>query len=333
MRLLVTGGAGFLGSAFVRHVLAARPDAQVTVLDALTYAGDLRNLAGLEGLGDRFRFVHGDIRDADAVGPLVAATDVVVNYAAESHNDRAIAQPLPFAQTNVQGTFVLLEAARHSGARFHQVSTDEVFGDLPFDSTERFTAASPFRPSSPYSASKAAADLLVGAWVRTYGLDATVSHSENAYGPRQHVEKFIPRMITNLLTGREVKVYGSGRNVRGWVHADDHAQAVLCIVERGRAGTNYLVSAGQEHPNLDVAAAVLRAMRRDPAQIRHVRDRPGHDRRYALDATPLRSELGWRPAHSLEAGLLDTIGWYRANRDWWEGRKGAVESEYEDEGR
>ncbi|MCH4250182.1 MAG: dTDP-glucose 4,6-dehydratase [Microbacteriaceae bacterium] len=322
MRILVAGGAGFLGSAFVHRVLETRPHAILTVLDAFTYAADPRNLPH----SPRLRVVHGDIRDPDLVDALTRESEVSVNFAAESHNDRSISDPGVFESTNVRGTLVLLEAARRHRIRFHQVSTDEVYGDLPLDGDERFEPGSPFRPSSPYSASKAAADHLVRAWARTYGLQATVTHSVNGYGPRQHPEKFIPRQITNLLTGRPAELYGTGLNIRGWVHADDHADAVLRVLERGTPGGVYLIGTGREYSNRAVLGLLLDLLGADAGRVRLVADRPGHDRRYAVDATATRA-LGWRPAHpDLVAGLRDTVHWYRAHPERWTGIKDAVEA-------
>ena len=325
--ILVTGGCGFVGSNFVRWTVREHPEVQITVLDALSYAGKRENLAGLPD--DRVELVVGDVCDADLLGRLLPGHDAVVHFAAESHNDKALSDPAPFLRTNVEGTFRLIEACRAHDLRFHHVSTDEVFGDLPFDSQERFTEDSPYRPSSPYSASKASSDLLVRAWVRSYGLRATISNCCNNYGPRQHVEKFIPRQVTNILCGRRPKLYGSGENVRDWIHVEDHCSAIWAILTRGRVGESYLVGADGARSNREVLAAILRAMGRPEDDFERVADRPGHDRRCAVDASKLRRELGWAPAHpDLEEGLAQTIDWYRENGDWWRGDKEAVEARY-----
>lgn len=325
--ILVTGGCGFMGSSFVRHALAAHPGVNVTVLDKLTYAGNPENIAGLpEG---RVRLVVGDVCDAGLVEGLARECDAAIHFAAETHVDASIADSAPFVRTNVEGTRVLLEAARKFGLRLHHVSTDEVFGDMPLGSRERFTEESPCRPSSPYSATKAASDMLVRAWARTYGVRATVSNCSNNYGPRQHAEKFIPRQITNVLLGEPPVLYGRGGNVRDWIHVDDHSSAVWEILARGRIGETYLIGADGERSNLDVVRAILSAMGRDPGWFERAPDRPGHDRRYAVDASKLRRELGWRPAHAdFEEGLRETIAWYRANEAWWADAKRKAEEAY-----
>ncbi len=326
MRLLVTGGAGFIGSNFVHHVLAAG-DHHVTVIDKLTYAGNRASLAGLPD--DRLAFVQGDIVDAPLVDRLVAEADVVVHFAAESHNDNSLDDPRPFIDTNLIGTFTLLEAVRRHGTRLHHISTDEVYGDLELDDPARFTEATPYNPSSPYSATKAGSDLLVRAWVRSFGIAATLSNCSNNYGPYQHVEKFIPRQITNVLRGERPKLYGAGRNVRDWIHADDHSAAVLAIIERGRLGETYLIGADGERSNREVLGMILTAMGRAADDFDEVADRPGHDLRYAIDSSKLRAELGWRPRYGdFAAGLAATIDWYRANEAWWAPQKGATEARY-----
>ncbi|MGO1227356.1 MAG: dTDP-glucose 4,6-dehydratase [Brachybacterium sp.] len=325
--LLVTGGAGFIGSAFVRHVIAHTEDT-VTVLDKLTYAGHRSSLADLPEA--RVRLVVGDVADAATVDPLVAQADAVVHYAAESHNDNSLSDPSPFLQTNLIGTFMLLEAVRRHGARFHHISTDEVYGDLALDTPERFTETTPYNPSSPYSATKAGSDLLVRAWVRSFGVQATLSNCSNNYGPRQHVEKFIPRQITNLIDGIRPRLYGEGLNVRDWIHAEDHSSAVLRILEAGEIGRTYLIGADGEKSNKQVVELILRLMGRDADDYDHVTDRPGHDLRYAIDATALREELGWSPQfEDFEAGLAATIDWYRDNEDWWRPQKTATEAKYQ----
>ncbi|PTL59884.1 dTDP-glucose 4,6-dehydratase [Paraconexibacter algicola] len=325
-RILVTGGAGFIGSNFVHH-LVARTDAHVTVLDKLTYAASEASLEGLPR--DRVELVVGDIADEQVVDPLVAGADAVVHYAAESHNDNSLSDPRPFIETNIIGTFVLLEAARRHGTRFHHVSTDEVYGDLELDDPERFSESSPYEPSSPYSASKAGSDHLVRAWVRSFGVQATLSNCSNNYGPWQHVEKFIPRQITELIDGRRPRVYGDGLNVRDWIHTEDHSSAVLAILERGRIGETYLIGADGEQANIDVVRALLRGFGRPEDDIEWVTDRAGHDRRYAIDSTKLRDELGWSPAFGdFDRGLADTIAWYRDNEAWWRPQKDATERKY-----
>jgi dTDP-glucose 4,6-dehydratase len=325
-RLLVTGGAGFIGSNFVHHVVECT-DATVTVLDKLTYASSRASLDDLPP--DRVRLVVGDVADDQVVGPLVSDSDAVVHFAAESHNDNSLDDPMPFVQTNLVGTFVLLEAVRRHDVRFHHVSTDEVYGDLGLDDPKRFTEDTPYRPSSPYSASKAGSDHLVQAWVRSFGVRATISNCSNNYGPWQHVEKFIPRQITEVLEGRRPRLYGSGRNVRDWIHTADHSSAVLAILERGRIGETYLVGADGERSNLEVVRMLLRLMGRDEDDFEQVSDRAGHDLRYAIESGKLRSELGWQPRYAdFEKGLSDTIGWYADHRDWWAPHKQATETAY-----
>ena len=325
--IIVTGGAGFIGSNFVHWVVGNQPGVHVTVLDALTYAGKRENLDGIPA--HRMTFVHGDICDAALVGKLFKDADACVHFAAESHNDNSIANPAPFLRTNVEGTFTLLEAARKHGVRFHHVSTDEVYGDLALDDPARFTEQTPYHPSSPYSSTKAASDLLVRAWRRTYGVAATISNCSNNYGPRQHIEKFIPRQITNILSGIRPKLYGDGMNVRDWIHTEDHSSAVWTILTRGRIGETYLIGADGERNNIGVMRAILAAMGQPEDAFDWVRDRPGHDRRYAIDPAKLQNELGWRPSHTnfLE-GLSKTIEWYSANKDWWLAEKDSIESRY-----
>ena len=324
---LVTGGAGFIGTNFVRHLLA-HTDARVVVLDKLTYAARAESVTSLPA--DRVELVHGDICDAELVNRLVGDADVVVHFAAESHNDNSLNDPSPFVQTNLVGTYQLLEAVRHHGVRYHHISTDEVYGDLELDDPDRFHEWTPYNPSSPYSSTKAGSDLLVRAWVRSFGVQATISNCSNNYGPFQHVEKFIPRQITNVIDGERPKLYGAGLNVRDWIHVDDHNAAVLRIIEAGRIGETYLIGADGEENNKTVIEAILRLMGRDPEDYVHVNDRPGHDLRYAIDSSKLRSELGWAPRYtSFEEGLAATIEWYRDNEDWWRPMKAATEAKYE----
>ena len=325
-RLLVTGGAGFIGSNFVHHLIA-HTDATVTVLDKLTYAASREALAGLPP--DRVRLVVGDVADAAVVEPLVAEHDAVVHYAAESHNDNSLHDPSPFIRTNLVGTFTLLEAVRKAGTRLHHVSTDEVYGDLELDDPARFTEATPYNPSSPYSASKAGSDHLVRAWVRSFGVHATISNCSNNYGPWQHIEKFIPRQITNVIDGGRPKLYGAGLNVRDWIHADDHSSAVWTILNQGVAGETYLVGADGEQNNLDVVRLILAHFGRAEDDFEHVTDRAGHDLRYAIDSTKLRTELGWQPQFpDFAAGLSRTIEWYQAHEEWWRPAKQATEASY-----
>ncbi|HWV75774.1 MAG TPA: dTDP-glucose 4,6-dehydratase [Isoptericola sp.] len=326
MRVLVTGGAGFIGANFVQQTVAERPGAVVTVLDALTYAGDRSSLDPVSG---RVALVRGSITDADLVDGLVADADVVVHFAAESHNDNSLVDPSPFVQTNVVGTFTLLEAVRRHGVRFHHISTDEVYGDLPLEGGERFTPLTPYNPSSPYSSTKAGSDLLVRAWVRSFGVEATISNCSNNYGPYQHVEKFIPRQVTNLIDGVRPRLYGAGLNVRDWIHVHDHNAAVWAIIDRGRVGETYLIGADGEASNLDVVRALNELFGREADDFDHVADRPGHDLRYAIDASKLRTELGWSPQFTdFRSGLAATVEWYRQNEDWWRPAKAAVEARY-----
>ncbi|PQZ56358.1 MULTISPECIES: dTDP-glucose 4,6-dehydratase [unclassified Microbacterium] len=328
--ILVTGGAGFIGSNFV-HYAVANTDHTVTVLDALTYAGNRASLAGLPE--DRVRFVHGDITDAELVDRLTADADAVVHYAAESHNDNSLHSPRPFLDTNIIGTYTLLEAARRHETRFHHISTDEVYGDLELDDPERFTEQTPYNPSSPYSSTKAGSDLLVRAWVRSFGVQATISNCSNNYGPYQHVEKFIPRQITNVIRGIRPKLYGAGENVRDWIHANDHSSAVLTILEKGRIGETYLIGADGERNNKEVVELILEEMGQPRDAYDHVTDRAGHDLRYAIDSTKLRTELGWVPEYAdFESGLAATIQWYRENEAWWAPSKDQTEAFYATKG-
>jgi dTDP-glucose 4,6-dehydratase len=333
MKLLVTGGAGFIGSNFVKLVLAQRPDWSVTNLDLLTYAGNPLSLKAEES-DPRYRFVHGDIADAALVDRLVADADAVVHFAAESHNDNSLKDPSPFLRTNLIGTYTLLEAVRKHGVRYHHISTDEVYGDLELDDPARFTEHTPYNPSSPYSSTKAGSDLLVRAWVRSFGVKATISNCSNNYGPYQHVEKFIPRQITNLVDGNRPKLYGKGENVRDWIHVEDHNRAVLLILEEGKIGETYLIGADGEKNNKDVIELILELMGRDPKDYEHVSDRPGHDMRYAIDSTRLRTELGWKPRYtSFRDGLAATVDWYVKNEPWWRETKAATERRYAQLGR
>ena len=328
--LLVTGGAGFIGSNFVQ-LLMRETDHRVTVIDALTYAGDRRLLDGIPD--NRMKFVHGSITDQDLINRLVSTVDTVVHFAAESHNDNSLRSPRPFIDTNIIGTYNLLEAVRKSDVQFHHISTDEVYGDLELEDPERFTESTPYNPSSPYSATKAGSDLLVRAWIRSFGISATISNCSNNYGPRQHIEKFIPRQITNILDGRRPKLYGQGLNVRDWIHVDDHNSAVLRILEDGVPGRTYLIGADGEQSNKAVIELILELMQRPTDDYDHVTDRPGHDLRYAIDWHTLRDELGWQPMYpSFREGLASTIAWYEENQSWWREQKSEVESKYAQSG-
>ena len=328
MKILVTGGAGFIGSNFVHYIYRERPDWQITVLDALTYAGNEKNLEGLDT--SRVNLVVGNICDEALVDKLVSETDAVVHYAAESHNDNSLNNPRPFLDTNIVGTYTLIEAARKHKKRFHHISTDEVYGDLELDDPHKFTPDTPYNPSSPYSSTKAGSDLLVRAWVRSFGLQATISNCSNNYGPFQHVEKFIPRQITEILEGRKPKLYGSGVQVRDWIHAEDHSSGVLAILEKGVIGETYLIGADGERNNKDVVELILTSMGKENTDYEHVNDRPGHDMRYAIDSSKLRSDLGWVPKFTdFESGLKETIDWYTNHPDWWKPQKAETEAKYQ----
>lgn len=334
--IIVTGGAGFIGSNFVHYIVNNHPDIHITVLDKLTYAGNKENLGGLPT--DRVQLFVGDIADGELVDRLVKETDAVVHYAAESHNDNSLNDPFPFVQTNIIGTYTLIEACRKYDVRYHHVSTDEVYGDLPLREDlpghgeglgEKFTAETPYNPSSPYSSTKAGSDLLVRAWVRSFGLKATISNCSNNYGPYQHIEKFIPRQITNILSGIRPKLYGEGKNVRDWIHTNDHSSAVWAILTKGRIGETYLIGADGEENNKQVLELILELMDQPKDAYDHVKDRAGHDLRYAIDSTKLREELGWTPQFTnFKDGLADTIKWYTENKDWWAAEKASVEANY-----
>lgn len=331
MHILVTGGAGFIGSNFVHQTVREHPDVRVTVLDALTYAGDERSLDPVAG---EVVFAKGDIADPDVVDSLVKDVDVVVHFAAESHNDNSLHDPWPFVRTNVIGTYTLLEAVRRHDVRYHHVSTDEVYGDLELDDPAKFTPDTPYNPSSPYSSTKASSDLLVRAWARSFGVRATISNCSNNYGPYQHVEKFIPRQITNVIDGVRPKLYGTGENVRDWIHVEDHNSAVWDIITKGRLGETYLIGADGEENNKTVVELILELTGQAPDAYDLVSDRPGHDLRYAIDATKLRTELGWEPRYTtFRDGLAATIEWYQANEAWWRPQKDATEAKYAQLGR
>jgi dTDP-glucose 4,6-dehydratase len=329
-QILVTGGAGFIGSHFV-HYLIHNTTSDVVVLDKLTYAANPESLSALPK--DRCTLVVGDISDAALVDDLVRRSHAVVHFAAESHNDNSLADPTPFIQTNIVGTFTLLESIRRHQVRLHHISTDEVYGDLALDDPQRFTEDTAYQPSSPYSASKAASDHLVRAWVRSFGVPATLSNCSNNYGPWQHIEKFIPRQITNILEGIKPKVYGVGANVRDWIHAQDHASAVWTVLNHGRIGETYLIGADGERSNLAVVQLILRLMGKPDDAFDFVTDRAGHDLRYAIEPSKLTRELGWRPRYAdFESGLRDTINWYLENQEVWRADKARVESAYAAQG-
>ena len=331
MRVLVTGGAGFIGANFVLRTTRTRPDWRITVVDALTYAG---NEASLAPVMDKIRFVKGSIADEELVDSLVKDADVVVHFAAVSHNDYSRSDPCPVLESNIIGTYRLLEAVRKHNVRLHHISTDEVYGDLELDDPERFTEQTPVNPSSPYSSTKASADLLVRAWIRSFGIEATLSNCSNNYGPLQHVEKFIPRQITGILQGVKPKLYGTGENVRDWIHVDDHNDAVVAIIEQGRIGQTYLIGADGEQNNREIIRILLEVMDKPADWFEHVNDRPGHDMRYAIDSSKLRAETDWRPQYAdLHDGLRQTVEWYRANEDWWLPQKAATEAAYAKIGR
>jgi dTDP-glucose 4,6-dehydratase len=332
MRIVVTGGAGFIGSNFVRHIYVHRPDWHITVYDSLTYAGNRANLDGLDE--QRVAFMHADICDEHAIDAAVADCDLIVHFAAESHNDNSLYSPWPFVETNLIGTYRILEAVRKHKKRLHHISTDEVYGDLALDDPAKFTSDTPYNPSSPYSSTKAGSDLLVRAWVRSFGVQATISNCSNNYGPYQHVEKVIPRQITNLLSGQKLKLYGSGENVRDWIHTEDHSSGVLAIIEQGIVGETYLIGADGEQSNLAVFRLILELMGKDQSWLEHVNDRPGHDLRYAIDASKLRTELGWVPKYTdFRSGLQETIDWYSLHENWWRPQKEAAEAKYKELGR
>jgi len=323
VRLLITGGAGFIGSNFIRHWMSEHPNDEIVNLDLETYAGDRANLADVEG-DRRYRFVHGDIADLPFVFTLMEQTrpDVIVNFAAESHNSRAVLDPAVFLRTNAVGTQTLLEAARRSGVqRFHHISTCEVFGDLPLDGGAAFTEETPYRPRTPYNASKAAADMIVRAYNQTFGIFTTVTVCANNYGRWQHPEKVIPLFATNALDSLPLPLYRHSENRREWLHVTDHCRAIEAVLQRGRSGETYNVGSGDERSVEQVADTVLAATGQGAQLKTYVEDRPGHDRRYLLDHSKLERELGWRPKIAFEAGIADTIAWYRDHASWWRPKK------------
>lgn len=334
--IIVTGGAGFIGSNFVHYVYNNFPNVHITILDKLTYAGNQNNVKSI--LGDRVELIVGDIMDRELVDKLASKADAIVHYAAESHNDNSLNDPSPFIYTNFVGTYTLLEAARKYDLRFHHVSTDEVYGDLPLREDlpghgelpgEKFTEDTKYNPSSPYSSTKAASDLIVRAWIKSFGIKATISNCSNNYGPYQHIEKFIPRQITNILSGIKPKLYGNGKNVRDWIHTNDHSSAVWTILNNGKIGETYLIGANGEKNNKEVLELILKEMHMPNDFYDHVTDRAGHDLRYAIDSTKLYKELNWKPKYTnFEEGLRQTIQWYKDNQEWWEHEKEEVEANY-----
>lgn len=316
MHLIVTGGCGFIGSNFVRLILTEKPDWRVTNVDKLTYAGNPANLADLAS-NPNYRFVKADICDKTAMAALFAEKpDAVVHFAAESHVDRSITGPEIFVQTNVMGTQILLECAREAKTqRFLHVSTDEVYGSL--GPTGYFTETTPYAPNSPYSASKAGSDMLARAYHHTFGMDTVITNCSNNYGPYQFPEKLIPLLITNLMDGLQIPIYGDGKNVRDWLHVEDHCRGILLALEKGKAGETYNIGGNNEWKNIDIAREILRIMGKDESSIRYVTDRLGHDLRYAIDSSKIQRELGWKPKHRFETGLPATIAWYQAHEAWW----------------
>ncbi|MCL4392919.1 dTDP-glucose 4,6-dehydratase [Patescibacteria group bacterium] len=327
MKILVTGGAGFIGSNFVRLIYYERPNWVITIVDKLTYAGNLNNIADLDK--NRVKFVKADICNANAINKFIKENDIVVHFAAESHNDNSLQNPYPFIKTNLLGTYNILEGIRKYNKRLHHVSTDEVFGDLSLNDPKKFTPDTPYNPSSPYSATKAGADMLVRAWIRSFGIQATISNCSNNYGPYQHVEKFIPRQITEIIEGRKPKLYGNGLNIRDWIHTDDHSSGVLAIIEKGIVGETYLIGTNNEKSNKEVIQMILKLMGKDLNDYEHVSDRPGHDLRYAIDSSKIKNDLGWKPKYiDFEQGLNDVINWYIENKNWWEYQKHQTELKY-----
>lgn len=329
-KLLVTGGAGFIGSNFVHLTLRDYPEYKITVIDSLSYAGNIDNL---KDIADKIDFIKGDITDAELIDNLVEKNDIVVHFAAESHNDNSLISPWPFVNSNIIGTYTILEAVRKHSKRLHHISTDEVYGDLELNDPSRFTEETPYNPSSPYSSTKAGSDLLVRAWIRSFGVQATISNCSNNYGPYQHIEKFIPRQITNILSGIKPKLYGTGEQVRDWIHVDDHNSAVHTILQKGKIGEVYLIGADGEKNNKELIESILELMGKPTNWYEHVKDRPGHDMRYGIDSSKLRKELGWKPKYTdFGDGLNQTIDWYNNNKPLWQSQKDAVESKYKKAG-
>ena len=318
MKLLVTGGAGFIGSNFIIYWLKAHPEDQIVNFDSLTYAGNLDNLKTVEK-DPRYAFVKGDICDKESVEKAMVGVDTVVNFAAETHVDRSILGPAIFVKTNVLGTQILLDSAlKNKVKRFHHISTDEVFGALPLNSSERFNESSPYQPKSPYAASKAAADHLVRAYYHTYGLPITISNCSNNFGPYQFPEKIIPLFVTNLLEGKKVPLYGDGLYIRDWIYIEDHCFGIDLILQKGKVGETYLIGADSQISNMELAKKILKLLDKDESFIEHVKDRPGHDRRYAIDASKIENQLGFKPKYNFDKALKSTVEWYVGNKDWWQ---------------
>lgn len=329
MKLLVTGGAGFIGTNFILYWLKHHPDDTVVNFDKLTYAGNLENLTSVEK-NPHYQFVQGDICDAAAVIKVMSGVDIVVHFAAESHVDRSILEPAPFVVTNVEGTQVLLDAAlKAKVTRFHHVSTDEVFGSLPLHTSDTFNERTPYNPRSPYSASKAGSDHLVRAYYHTFGLPVTITNCSNNYGPYQFPEKLIPLAITNILEGKKVPIYGDGLYVRDWLYVTDHCRAIEAVLTKGKIGDTYCVGGTTEDiDNLTIIKKILSIMGKDESSIEFVTDRPGHDRRYAIDWSKIKSELGWQPEHDFDAWLRETVDWYTKNASWWQDVKSGTYKSY-----
>jgi dTDP-glucose 4,6-dehydratase len=327
MRLLITGGAGFIGSNFIHHILKKYPDYKIVNLDVLTYAGNLENLQDIEN-DKNYKFVRADIADAKLVNKLVSDTDIIVNFAAETHVDRSIMDSLDFIRTNIIGAHVLLEAAKNNGGvRFHHVSTDEVYGSLGPNGTP-FSESTPYDPRSPYSASKAASDHLVRAYFHTHGLPVTISNCSNNYGPYQFPEKLIPLFVTNLIENKKIPLYGDGMNIRDWLYVEDHCEAIDLIIHKGKIGDTYCIGGDSEITNKEITYKILKLMGKDESFIEFVKDRPGHDLRYAIDFSKIKNELGWEPKINFGKGLQMTIEWYKNNENWWKKIKSGVYRQY-----
>ncbi len=329
MKILVTGGAGFIGNNFIRYWLKKYPEDKIVNLDKLTYAGHLDSTKDFSG-NPNYEFIEGDICDAEVVGKAMQDALLVVHFAAETHVDRSIEGPADFIRTNVMGTQVLLDAAVKNGIKkFHHVSTDEVFGSLDLESKEKFNEKTIYNPRSPYSASKAGSDHLARAYFHTFGLPITITNCSNNFGSYQDPEKFLPRMITDLIEGREIKIYGDGKNVRDWLYVEDHARAIDEVIKNGKTGETYLVGGmTEELSNLEVAKKVLKIFGKSEDLIKFVKDRPGHDRKYAVDWSKIREELGWKPEHDFEDWLVKTVEWYKTNEWWWKPLKAEAEKLY-----
>ncbi|MBI2599095.1 dTDP-glucose 4,6-dehydratase [Candidatus Curtissbacteria bacterium] len=327
-KLLITGGAGFIGSNFIHYWLNNHPDDQIVNYDKLTYSGNLENLKDVES-NKNYSFTRGDIADAKKISKALEGIDTVINFAAESHVDRSILDPAPFILTNVVGTQVLLDAARDAKVkRFHHISTDEVFGALQLDSKEKFTETTPYNPRSPYAASKAASDHLVRAYFHTYGLPVTISNCANNFGPYHYPEKLIPLAITNILEGKKVPVYGDGLYVREWLYVEDHCSGIEKVLEKGKVGETYLIGIDMDLPNIEIITKIIKLLGASDDLIEYVKDRPGHDRRYAIDAAKIKKELGWKPRYDFDEALALTVKWYQNHQDWWQKLKNKNYEDY-----